>query len=434
MTAPRILHVTTVHPAFDGRIFGMEAKSLAAAGFDVTLATTVDAPGVRDGVRLVPLGGLKSARRRDRFVRNLRALRVMREPYDIVHFHDPELLVAAGIAQRAFGRAVVYDVHEFYDEKFAGGDVTASWIPKPLLSAVRGAYCRAEGAVLPHSAGVVVVSNAMVERYRRFLSDDRIAVVQNFPNFTEEDLAAARRAGSPLDVPYVIHTGGASRDRFFDVIVGAAERLRARGHALRIVNLGPVQLEAYPAAEQRSLLQRAQEAGVVMPGSVPQTEALRWLAHARIGYLPLWDSENNRRGQPRKLFEYLLFGLPVVASDVGNIARVVRERDVGLIVAGDDPDAHAETLARLLTDEQLHQGYAARGAAAARDFSFRSQLPNLIGLYERILARKNVAAHRRNHQRGFGTVDRERSAFQDHSAADCDGVTIAQPELRAGMR
>lgn len=427
MSAARVLHVTTVHPAFDGRIFGMQAKSLAAAGFDVTLATTVDAAGERDGVKLFPLGALKGAgRRRDRIVRNFRAFRLMQKPWDIIHFHDPELLVAAGLAERMFGRSIVYDVHEYYDEKFAGGDVTASWIPKPLLTAVRSSYGRAESAVLPRAAGVVVVSDAMVERYRRYLPSERVAVVQNFPNFTQQEVAAARALPRLLDVPYAIHTGGASRDRVFDVIVGAAERLQARGDTLRIVNLGPVQLEAYPVAEQRSLLRRAEAAGIVLPGSVPQAEALRWLAHARVGYLPLWDSENNRRGQPRKLFEYLLFGLPVVASDVGNIAKLVRRHDVGIVVPDADPEMHAETLARLLADAPLHEYYVSKAQGAAKAFSFQSQLPNLLALYERILASKDVRVGRSDELRRLRTVDGDLSAFQNHSTADDDRVTIAQ--------
>jgi len=430
VSSPRILHVTTVHPPFDGRIFAMEAKSLAAAGFDVTLATTVASAGERDGIHVLPLGEIQNASRRsERAIRNVRALRCMRDSYDIVHIHDPELLLAAGVAQALFGRRVVYDVHEYYHEKFGGGDVTASWIPKPLLGFVRAAYRSAESFVLPRAAGVVVVHEAMLERYQRLLPADRIAVVQNFPNFTNEELAAARGAAPPLGVPYIIHTGGASKDRVFDVVVATAERLRVLGHTEPIVNLGPVKLEGYPVAERSALLRRAEAADVRLPGNVPQSEALRWLAHARIGYLPLWDSENNRRGQPRKLFEYVLMGLPVVASAVGNIAKIVTENDIGLTVGVVDAQAHAEALALLLSDASLHEKYAGTACAVARSFSFRTQAPNLVRLYERILTRENKSAHLRNDERRLGTLRREGTALQDHAAADFDGVMIREGEL-----
>ena len=364
----------------------MEAKSLAAAGYDVALATTVDEPAYRDGVRFIPLGAIRNlSRRSERIGRNRRALAAMREPYDIVHVHDPELLLGAALAQRFFGRAIVYDVHEFYEEKFGGSDASADWIPRPLLSMVRRTYAAAERLVLPGSGGVVVVSDAMVERYRRYLPAERIAVVQNHPNIAEAEVAAALRWPAPLEEPYIVHTGGASKNRAFHVMVEAAEKLRSRSILAPIVNLGPVQLDGYAPGEQRALLERARAAGIVLAGTVPHEETLRYIAHARIGYLPIADNENNRRGQPRKLFEYFLFGLPVVAGDVGKIGTAVRERAAGLTAAPYDAEGHARALAALFCDRDAHARFSANARAAAAGLSFRTQLPKLIALYERIL-------------------------------------------------
>jgi glycosyltransferase involved in cell wall biosynthesis len=323
------------------------------------------------------------SRRGERLSRNVRAFRAMAGPYDIVHVHDPELLIPAGILQRVFGRKIVYDVHEFYDEKFAGGDATADWIPKPLLRAVRGAYGAVERAVLPRAAGIVVVSPEMIARYRRYLPEDRIALVQNFPNLTADDVAAARASEPPIAGPYVVHTGGASKNRTFDVLVATAEKLRELGVNAPIVNIGPIQLESYPNASE--LLARSRAAGVVNTGMLSHAETLRWIAHARVGYQPLADSENNRRGAPRKLFEYVLFGLPVVSSDVGNIGDIVRRHDVGLNVPPLDAAVHAAAITTLLEDAALHAWHAENAQAAAPSFSFETQLPNLTALYERIL-------------------------------------------------
>lgn len=392
MTA-KILHVTTVHPPFDNRIFGMEAKSLAASGFDVTLATTVDSEERRDGVQILPLGAIGHlSRRSERIARNRRALALMRRPYDIVHIHDPELLVVAALAQRLFGRTIVYDVHEFYDEKFGGGDVTADWIPRPLLAGVRRMYSMMELSVLPRAGGVVVVSDAMVPRYRRYLPPSRIAVVQNYPNVSNEDVDQARRAAPPMNVPYILHTGGASKNRSFEVMVETAERLRKDGIAAPIVNLGPVQLEGYGDVERRNLEDRARDAAIIMLGSVPHAEVLRWIAHAKIGYLPISDNENNRRGQPRKLFEYFLFGLPVVTSDVGKIGKAVSAPDAGIAVSPVDPAEHAAAIALLLNDPDRYGVCAANARKAATGLSFQSQLPNLVDLYERILCAGPKAA------------------------------------------
>lgn len=377
----RVLHVTVVHPPFDTRVFHMEAKSLAAAGFDVSLATTVDRAQTVDGVKLLPLGEFGGTRFR-RIPRQARALRAMLGDYDVIHIHDPELLVAAAFA-RAAGKRVVFDVHEFYHEKFGGGDVTAGWLPKPLLPAVRAAYAAVESLLLPRLAGAVVVSDAMIPHYRRFFPEERVALVRNFPSIDEDARARAIAAPAPLPEPYVIHAGGASADRAFATVVRTGEILREMGVAAPLVNIGPVDLQAYDPRERESLLARAQRADVRLLGTVPYPEAQRWIAHARVGYLPLSYSENNARGQPRKLIEYFLFGLPVVAAGFGNIGALVQSRGAGITVQHDDAADHARALAAMLNDDALREGYAAASRSASAE-TFGNELPKLVALYESI--------------------------------------------------
>src|SRR5438445_4359891 len=100
-TAPRVAHLTAVHPADDVRIFAKECRSLAAAGYAVDLVAPGDIGGVLDGVRLhgvpVPRGGRLG--RMTRTVRDVyRAAR--RLDADLYHVHDPELLPVALLLRR----------------------------------------------------------------------------------------------------------------------------------------------------------------------------------------------------------------------------------------------------------------------------------------------------------------------------------------------
>lgn len=373
----RLLHVTTVHAPFDTRIFAKETRSLAGAGHDVTLATTLAAPQRRDGVRLLPLGAYGGPRRR-RVARGLRALRTMlAERYDVAHVHDPELLVVAAIPM-LLGRRVVYDVHEFYRDEIK----VKRWLHPLLRRAASFAYGMLESLALRRLAGIVVVSDVMRARYAGRLPHERIAVVRNFPSITDDDRREALARPPDCPQPYVVHTGGACRIRAFELLVGAAERLRKRGVRAPIACLGEVDLSDY--ADPKSLLRRAAAAGVLLPGRVPYVEALRWTAHARVGYLPLEPSANNALGLPNKIFEYFAFGLPVVATSLGGPVDDAMQDGGGTLVPPRDPERHAAALERYLLDDAAHSVAAVRSAAAGARTTFEGELAALERLYAHV--------------------------------------------------
>ena len=296
----------------------------------------------------------------------------------LIHIHDPELLLVS-LLPVLCGARVIYDVHEFYAERIPA----SRWLPAPLRRVAATLYRYAEKAIVPRLAGVVVVSEAMVPMYERYLTAERIALVRNYPYFDDNDVALARRTPHPLGgKPYALHTGGAMRLRAFHDLVGAGEYLHARDADLKLVNLGEVSLSEYSPTERDALMRRAARAGIMMVGQLSFTETLTWLAHAESAYLPLIDSPNNRRGMPNKLFEYLGFGLPIVASDVGRVGDIVRRSGCGIVVAPDDGAAHGAALEHLHHNQEERSVYARSAVNAGVDYHFDRECDRLASLYE----------------------------------------------------
>ncbi|MFV0493011.1 MAG: glycosyltransferase family 4 protein [Pseudorhodobacter sp.] len=99
----------------------------------------------------------------------------------------------------------------------------------------------------------------------------------------------------------------------------------------------------------------AQLAGAVTPAEVPGLLARMDIAVAPYaGDQPFYFS-------PLKVYEYMASGLPVVASDVGDLAGLVRHGETGLICAPDDPAALARALARLADNPALARRMGAMG-------------------------------------------------------------------------
>jgi glycosyltransferase involved in cell wall biosynthesis len=96
-------------------------------------------------------------------------------------------------------------------------------------------------------------------------------------------------------------------------------------------------------------------------------------------------------GMPNALLEAMALEKPVVVTDAGGNAEVVRRDETGLVVPTRNAEEMAHAILRLLKDDAL----ARRFATAARQsvnqrFSFRHTLQAMETLYAEMLAEKGV--------------------------------------------
>ncbi len=97
---------------------------------------------------------------------------------------------------------------------------------------------------------------------------------------------------------------------------------------------------------------------------MPLKQLLAHTAEADVGVTLLQDTcENHRLALPNKLFEYIAAGVPVVASALPEIERLVDRYGIGWCVAPDQPQALAG---------RIRQALAVRGDA---DLKRRLQPP-----------------------------------------------------------
>ena len=86
-------------------------------------------------------------------------------------------------------------------------------------------------------------------------------------------------------------------------------------------------------------------------------------------------------------------GLPVVPSDLGSIAAIVRASGCGLLAPPGDAAAHAAALSALLTDRERARTMGAAGRDAVRErYTWEEEGRKLVLLYRTLLARQASAA------------------------------------------
>ena len=98
-------------------------------------------------------------------------------------------------------------------------------------------------------------------------------------------------------------------------------------------------------------------------------------------------------GAPRRLVEPMAMGIPCVTTDSGSTTEIVDDGETGLVVPGEDAEAMAAAIERLLTDRSLYEKLAANGRRKAEEcFDVRTQARKVRDVYLGLLAKKTASA------------------------------------------
>jgi glycosyltransferase involved in cell wall biosynthesis len=369
MKPAKIVHLTSVHRAFDIRIFHKECRSLARAGHQVTFVVPHDKDELVDGVRFkgVPKAGGGRLSRMTKTVWKVYR-EAVRQDADVYHFHDSEL-IPVGLLLRARGKKVVYDVHEDVPRDLISKDYLPSTLRRPLGWLV-GCAEKAGSRCL---SGLVTVTPAIADRFKSH--NHKTVVVHNFPLLAE--------LTSPLEATWeqrsfsVAYAGGIIPDR------GIRELVRALGLLPKGLN-ATLKLagEFFPASFAEELANLPGWERVKVLGLLDRAGLVRTLRNVRAGLVPFLPEPNHIEAMPHKFFEYMSAGLPVIASDFPLWRRMIESIGCGLLINPRDPSSIANAIEHVLTHPREAEAMGRRGRQAVKDrFNWAHEEQKLLALY-----------------------------------------------------
>lgn len=364
--------------AFDARVW-KEARSLSSAGYDVRLLGCYygeKRPATRsDGgidVFEVSLGSRSDRASVLRRARSLARLwtEILRTPARIYHAHNVHVAPPAWLASRLRRAALVYDAHELYGEVTNG-----SFLARITAFTER----RLERFIVERSDGVVTTNPSRADRLRERHGERQIVVLGNVPRVVAD--VVPLDPGYPRGRAVLLYQGG----------------IYAEGRAFRptiqaLAELNGVDLVVLGFGRQRDLdlIRRWSEQAHVadrvhlLPPR-PFQDLVRTAAAATIGLVPIAPLRTNEYlGDTNKLFEYLMGGLPVVASDLPEIRRVVTagDPDVGELFDPASPESIAEAVRAVLRDPDLYRRRREEARRLALElFNWDVEERRLLALY-----------------------------------------------------
>lgn len=292
---------------------------------------------------------------------------------DVYHAHDLNNLELAHLAAQAVGAGLVYDSHELFPE------IANRWIRLR-----RRAWRRLEKRLIKRADLTVTVNEFIAEELHRRYGVPTPLVVMNCPDpppgfdpAAPHDLIR-ERLQIPQGRKIVLYQGWMWEGRGLESLVRCAPLLA--GEAV-VVFMGYGDY-----AEKLEKLAAACSPGSVrfMP-PVPQSQLLAYCASADVGVIPYQAVDlNNYYSSPNKLFDYIQAGLPIVASDLPFLRKVVAGDGLGLVAPLTTPESYAGAINRLLTMPDGGAQIRANMRRVAPRYTWQAQARGLVEAYSRL--------------------------------------------------
>jgi len=352
----KVAHLTNGHPVFDPRVFHKQCKSLATEGYDVYLVVPHNKDLFIDGVHIKAINIPKSRFNRI-VISTWHAYRAaLSLDADIYHLHDPNL-IPVGLALKRRNKIVIFDSHE----DFPADMMSKEWIPAGLRKYVSIIYAYLEKYALPKFDAVIAVHEQIYERIVQY--QPKTFVVKNFPIIDMSFQVVEQRLPKFVWLGMLGPIRGASQ-------IDAAMKIR-NDTALDVI--GTV-IDFKPSSDNVKLL-----------GEFSQKEAMHIASNYLAGLITYLPAPNHVDAMPNKLFEYMVMGLPVIASNFPKWRKIVEDAGCGILVDPNSPQEIAQAMQWMLDNQREAFQMGVRGRdAVLQKYSWFSEEKTLLEIYKRL--------------------------------------------------
>ena len=285
----------------------------------------------------------------------------------MVNIHTLALLPIGVLLKYCYGSLLIYDTHELETEKNG-----STGIRKILNKWTERLFIRFVDQVF-------VVGKSIAENYSEDYGIDRPIVLFNCPNYYTPKVNNnyfRERFNISNQETIFLYQGGLSFCRGVGVILDAFKPKQERKAVVIFMGYGPLEDEIKDSATEYSNI-------FYHPAVSPNT-VLEFTSSADIGISLI---ENTCLSyyycMPNKLFEYVMAGLPVLVSNMYDMAQFVQQNKVGVVVEDETPASLNKAIALLLKMDL--STIKQNALLAAKEHSWETQEKKMVSAYSKLL-------------------------------------------------
>lgn len=288
---------------------------------------------------------------------------------DVLVANDLDTLLANYFASRFTKSVLVHDSHEYFTgvPELAGRNFA------------KNTWKKIERKIFPKLAHLYTVNDSIAKLYMDEYGVEA-KVVRNFP-ILKENLKTAKSKKElqlPEDKKIILYQGSVNVDRG---LIEAVEAMQfVEGAVLLVVGDGDILEDVKAKARKLNLAEK-----LIFKKRVPFEELVHYTSHADLGISLDKDTNiNYRYSLPNKIFDFVHAGVPVLASDLVEIKKIMEKYCIGSLVESHDPKHIADKMNGMLNDSQKIKVWKENCLAAKSELCWQNEENVLREIYFRL--------------------------------------------------
>ena len=292
--------------------------------------------------------------------------------FDILVSNDLDSLLSNYCISVIRNKKLVYDSHEYFTE-----------VPELInRNFQKKIWLSIERFILPKIKYSYTVCKSIANDYYKKYGV-KMEVIRNVPlrktaTNSSEKISTLKKELCIEDKKIIIYQGSLNIGRGIEQVINAMKFID--NTIFLIIGDGDIAKKLVHLTKQKGL-----EKKIIFLGKIPFDKLNDYTGLADIGIsLEQNLGLNYYYSLPNKIFDYINAGVPILASDLPEIANIVKKYEIGEIIKDFSPDIIADAINSMLNDEHKISEWGKKLKYAAEELCWEKEEIKLIDFYNKI--------------------------------------------------
>jgi glycosyltransferase involved in cell wall biosynthesis len=288
---------------------------------------------------------------------------------DVLLSNDLDTLLPNFLISRIFSKKLVYDSHELFTE-------VPELIDRPTI---KNTWLSIEKFIFPRLKNVYTVNASIASIYKKKYNVD-VEIIRNIaPLFENEslDIALSKKVKGNKKM-LILQGSGINMDRGAEEAVTMMQYLE--NVVLYVIGSGDVFDKLKELVKTLKL-----EDKVFIKNRMSYQELMEYTKIADLGLsLDKGTNLNYEYSLPNKVFDYIQAKTPLLVSNRKEIASLVLDNNIGLVVENLDPEKLAQIIKNIFIDQELLKEWRENLVKAQKRYNWEKESIKLKNIFNNL--------------------------------------------------